>query len=73
VSAYDWLFSLAAQPLGFVLAPLAAGAWGAEVPLTVAAVLTAAGFLATALVPSVRALNNSPEYLSNPMPVHASR
>lgn len=28
VTSYDWLLSLAAMPLGYALAPLAASAWG---------------------------------------------
>lgn len=56
VSAYDWLFSLAAQPIGYVLAPLAAAAWGTGVPLTAAAILVAVACLGTAAVPGVRSL-----------------
>ncbi|MET8431300.1 MFS transporter [Streptomyces sp900116325] len=54
VTSYDWLLSLAAMPLGYALAPLAASAWGAEVPLAVAAVAVGAACLATAAVPGVR-------------------
>ncbi|WP_214413086.1 MFS transporter [Sphaerisporangium fuscum] len=54
VTSYDWLLSLAAMPLGYALAPLAASAFGPAVPLTVAAVLVAAACLATAAVPGVR-------------------
>lgn len=54
VTSYDWLLSLAAMPLGYVLAPLAASAWGAEVPLAVAAVAVGAACLGTAAVPGVR-------------------
>ncbi|MFF8917968.1 MFS transporter [Streptomyces sp. NPDC015032] len=54
VTSYDWLLSLGAMPLGYALAPLAASAWGAEVPLTVAAVAVGAACLATAAVPGVR-------------------
>ncbi|AXE79726.1 MFS transporter [Streptomyces atratus] len=54
VTSYDWLLSLGAMPLGYALAPLAASAWGAEVPLAVAAVTVAAACLATAAVPGVR-------------------
>ncbi|MEU8528186.1 MFS transporter [Streptomyces sp. NPDC048629] len=54
VTSYDWLLSLAAMPLGYVLAPLAAAAWGPEVPLLVAAVAVGGCCLGTALVPGVR-------------------
>ncbi|MFF0285231.1 MFS transporter [Streptomyces sp. NPDC005262] len=54
VTSYDWLLSLAAMPLGYALAPLAASAWGAEVPLSVAAVAVGTACLATAAVPGVR-------------------
>lgn len=54
VTSYDWLLSLAAMPLGYALAPLAAAAWGAELPLAVAAVAVGAACLATAAVPGVR-------------------
>ncbi|MFE7398412.1 MFS transporter [Streptomyces sp. NPDC057557] len=54
VTSYDWLLSLGAMPLGYALAPLAASAWGAEVPLAVAAVAVGAACLATAAVPGVR-------------------
>ncbi|MFC9247292.1 MFS transporter [Streptomyces sp. NPDC057136] len=54
VTSYDWLLSLGAMPLGYVLAPLAAAAWGAEVPLAAAAVTVAVACLATAAVPGVR-------------------
>ncbi|MEE1809746.1 MFS transporter [Streptomyces sp. BE133] len=54
VTSYDWLLSLGAMPLGYALAPLAASAWGTEVPLAVAAVTVGAACLATAAVPGVR-------------------
>ncbi|WP_392672176.1 MFS transporter [Streptomyces sp. LN785] len=54
VTSYDWLLSLGAMPLGYALAPLAAAAWGAQLPLTVAAVTVGAACLATAAVPGVR-------------------
>ncbi|MGW3495462.1 MFS transporter [Streptomyces sp. NPDC001020] len=54
VTSYDWLLSLAAMPVGYVLGPLAADAWGPEVPLAVAAALVGAACLATAAVPGVR-------------------
>ncbi|WP_406303360.1 MFS transporter [Streptomyces sp. NBC_00885] len=54
VTSYDWLLSLAAMPVGYALAPLAAAAWGPAVPLAVAAVVVGAACLGTAAVPGVR-------------------
>lgn len=54
VTSYDWLLSLAATPLGYALAPLAASAWNAEVPLAVAGLLVGAACVGTAAVPGVR-------------------
>ncbi|WP_406421587.1 MFS transporter [Streptomyces sp. NBC_00873] len=54
VTSYDWLLSLGAMPLGYALAPVAAAAWGPEVPLAVAAVAVGTACLATAAVPGVR-------------------
>lgn len=54
VTSYDWLLSLGAMPLGYALAPLAASAWGPEVPLAVAGLLVGSACLATAAVPGVR-------------------
>ncbi|MFD5425014.1 MFS transporter [Streptomyces sp. NPDC127084] len=56
VTSYDWLLSLAAMPLGYALAPVAADAWGAQVPLTVAALTVTVACLATAAAPGVRRL-----------------
>ncbi|MFJ3664630.1 MFS transporter [Streptomyces sp. NPDC090119] len=56
VSSYDWLVSLAAQPLGVILAPIALHAGGARLPFAASAVLVAAVCAGTALVPSVRNL-----------------
>ncbi|MEV5510150.1 MFS transporter [Streptomyces orinoci] len=54
VTSYDWLLSLAAAPLGYVLAPLASHAWGSSAPLAVTAVLVALTCAGTAAVPGVR-------------------
>ncbi|MFJ6574201.1 MFS transporter [Streptomyces sp. NPDC091292] len=54
VTSYDWLLSMAAMPLGYVLAPLAADAWGPAAPLWAAAALTAVACAGTAAVPGVR-------------------
>ncbi|MFJ9774536.1 MFS transporter [Kitasatospora sp. NPDC101157] len=61
VTSYDWLLSLAAAPLGYVLAPLAADAWGSRVPLLAAAALVTLVCTATAAVPGVRRLGTGPE------------
>ncbi|MFJ8622578.1 MFS transporter [Kitasatospora sp. NPDC093550] len=54
VTSYDWLLSLGAAPLGYVLAPLAADAWGSRVPLLTAAALVTLVCAGTAAVPGVR-------------------
>ncbi|MFI6514426.1 MFS transporter [Spirillospora sp. NPDC050679] len=54
VTSYDWLLSLAAAPLGYALAPLAASAWGSEAPLLTAGALVAVACLGTAAVPGIR-------------------
>ncbi|MFC0846581.1 MFS transporter [Streptomyces noboritoensis] len=54
VTSYDWLLSLAAMPVGYALGPLAADAWGPEVPLLAAALVVGGACLATAAVPGVR-------------------
>jgi MFS family permease len=56
VTAYDWLVSLAAQPLGFTLAPLTAALWSPAVPLLGSAILVFVACLGTAAVPEVRRL-----------------
>ncbi|MGM9334317.1 MFS transporter [Streptomyces murinus] len=56
VSSYDWLVSLAAQPLGVILAPIALHAWGARLPFALTAVLVATVCAGTALAPGVRNL-----------------
>ncbi|MER7725356.1 MFS transporter [Streptomyces sp. NPDC096323] len=61
VTSYDWLLSLGAMPLGYALAPLAASAWGPEVPLAVAGLLVGSACLATAAVPGVRRFKASAE------------
>ncbi|MFD8804518.1 MFS transporter [Streptomyces sp. NPDC059597] len=58
VASYDWLVSLAAQPLGVFLAPLALRLWGARVPFAASAVLVAVVCAGTALVPGVRDLSS---------------
>lgn len=54
VTSYDWLLSLAAMPLAYVLGPLAADAWGTATPLWIAAVVVGVACAGTAAVPGVR-------------------
>ncbi|GAA1901621.1 MFS transporter [Streptomyces durmitorensis] len=54
VTSYDWLLSLAAMPLAYVLGPLAADAWGTAAPLWIAAALVGVACAGTAAVPGVR-------------------
>ncbi|MFU8874284.1 MFS transporter [Micromonospora sp. SL4-19] len=56
VTSYDWLMSLGAMPIGYALAPLAAGAWGPSAPLAVAGALVLLACAGTAAVPGVRRL-----------------
>lgn len=60
VTSYDWLLSLAGAPLGYVLAPLAADAWGSRAPLLVAAGLVTLVCAGTAAVPGVRRYGGRP-------------
>ncbi|HET6353126.1 MFS transporter [Streptomyces sp.] len=64
VTSYDWLLSLAAMPVGYALAPLAAAAWGPAVPLAVAAVVVGAACLGTAAVPGVRRFGSAESAVS---------
>ncbi|MEU6826741.1 MFS transporter [Streptomyces atriruber] len=73
VTSYDWLLSMAAMPLGYVLAPLAASAWGAGTPLWIAAAVVGAACAGTAAVPGVRSFTRPapaplapPEDISGP-------
>lgn len=68
VTSYDWLLSLGAAPLGYALAPWAASAWGASVPLMISAVLVGATCLGTAAVPGVRALTMPKAAEPEPVP-----
>ncbi|MCX5399280.1 MFS transporter [Streptomyces sp. NBC_00102] len=60
VTSYDWLISIAAMPLGYVLAPLAASAVGPGLPLGVAAAAVLVSCLATAALPGVRHFETAP-------------
>ncbi|MFF5663248.1 MFS transporter [Streptomyces griseofuscus] len=81
VSSYDWLVSLAAQPLGVILAPIALHAWGARLPFALTAVLVATVCVAAALAPGVRNLRleqpadtpvDGPRSLGEPAPDKAT-
>ena len=54
VTAYDWLVSLAATPLGYALGPILAGAVGFTWPLAGAAALVVVAISIGALMPDVR-------------------
>jgi len=54
VSAYDWLVSLAAMPLGYALGPLLTRQFGFTWPLSGAAVLVVVTLLLPACLPAVR-------------------
>jgi MFS family permease len=54
VSSYDWLVSLAAMPLGYALAPIAARTWSQSTPLYTSAALVFVACVATIVVPAVR-------------------
>ena len=56
VSAYDWLVSLGAMPLGFVLGPVLAREFGYAWPLTCAAVLVLITLSVPVSLPDVRNL-----------------
>ncbi|MER5300525.1 MFS transporter [Streptomyces lasiicapitis] len=60
VTSYDWLLSMAAMPLGYVLGPLAADAWGPSVPLYAAALTVGVVCAGTAAVPGVRDFRQPP-------------
>jgi hypothetical protein len=60
VTAYDWLVSLAAMPLGYALGPALASAVGPAWPLGGSAVLVIIALLVPTLVPSVRDLRLVP-------------
>ncbi|MFV2114605.1 MFS transporter [Micromonospora sp. LOL_025] len=60
VTSYDWLVSLGAMPLGYVLAPMAARTWGEPAPLLAAGTLVLVACAGTAAVPGVRRLTSAP-------------
>jgi hypothetical protein len=60
VTSYDWLVSLAATPLGYALAPVAARAFGDPAPLLTAGLLVLVACAGTAAVPGVRRLTLAP-------------
>lgn len=66
VSAYDWLISLGAMPLGFAIGPILAGSLGFTWPLAGAAILVVTALLVPSLSPAVRnlSLHHAPERAS---------
>ncbi|WP_327268481.1 MFS transporter [Streptomyces sp. NBC_01218] len=60
VTSYDWLISIAAMPLGYALAPLAASAVGPEIPLAVASAAVLTACLTPAALPGVRRFEAAP-------------
>jgi hypothetical protein len=60
VSAYDWLASMAAMPLGYALGPILAATVGFTWPLAGAAVLVVTALLVPSFAPSVRGLRLRP-------------
>ncbi|MFG2499818.1 MFS transporter [Streptomyces sp. NPDC048441] len=54
VTSYDWLLSLAAMPVAYVLGPLAADAWGTATPLWIAAAVVGVACAGTTAAPGVR-------------------
>ena len=56
VSAYDWLVSLGAMPLGYALGPILAREWGYTWPLTGAAILVLITLAVPVSLPDVRNL-----------------
>jgi hypothetical protein len=60
VSAYDWLVSLGAMPLGYVLGPVLARAFGYTDPLAGAAVLVLVALSVPVALPDVRNLRLRP-------------
>ncbi|MEV2255829.1 MFS transporter [Streptomyces sp. NPDC050147] len=68
VTSYDWLLSLAAMPLAYVLGPLAADAWGTATPLWIAAAVVGVACAGTAAVPGVRRFGASTGSRPQPAP-----
>jgi MFS family permease len=60
VSAYDWLVSLGAMPLGYVLGPVLAARFGYAWPLGGAAVLVVVSLAVPVSLPDVRNLRLRP-------------
>ncbi|WP_328537096.1 MFS transporter [Streptomyces sp. NBC_00344] len=72
VDSYDWLLSLAAMPIGYAVAPMAASAWGPGTPLAFAAGAVALTCLGTAAVPGVRRFTGSTGRTGPPTRAEAS-
>ncbi len=71
VEAYDWLVSLGAMPLGYVLGPVLAGTVGFTWPLVGAAVLVMITMSVPTLVPEVRNVRLAQPVDAVPEPVPA--
>ena len=63
ISSFDWLGSVALNPLGYALIGPIAGAVGTSETLVIAGVLNMATCIAVVLVPSVRGLRGTPAAL----------
>lgn len=69
VISYDWLMSLGAMPVGYLVAPVAADVWGPGTTLTASALLVGGACAATLLVPGVRRfLVATEEQRAEPLP-----
>jgi hypothetical protein len=69
VSAYDWLVSLSAMPLGYVLGPVLGRALGYAWPLTGAAILVIVSACIPLAQPDVRELRLRRTTVDLPVPV----
>jgi hypothetical protein len=59
ISSYDWLGSVALNPIGYALVGPLAGAIGVDTTLYTAAAINASATIAVALVPSVHAIRTT--------------
>jgi predicted MFS family arabinose efflux permease len=73
VSAYDWLVSLGAMPLGYALGPLLARAFGYAWPLTAAAALVIITLAVPVSLPGVRGLRLRHAATAAPQPLPGKR
>jgi hypothetical protein len=73
VSAYDWLVSLGAMPLGYALGPLLARAFGYAWPLAAAAALVIITLAVPVSLPGVRGLRLRHAATAAPQPLPGKR